>query len=153
MTCCNSCKAAPFPLSWAKRTTKPCAPMYCPEIGLHFKSVKRMKKTLKTEEEKDAIVAEYLMGELSYRSLGKKHGIDFRIIHLWVNEFKGISMPKTKKQNVLKEQVVPSDIKTLQEELRKAKLHNELLNAMIDIAEDQLKISIRKKSGAKQLKK
>jgi len=38
----------------------------------------------------------------------------------------------------------------LQEELRKSKLHVELLNTMIDIAEDQLKISIRKKSGTKR---
>jgi hypothetical protein len=38
----------------------------------------------------------------------------------------------------------------LQEELRKVKLQNELLNAIIDIAEDQLKINIRKKSGTKR---
>lgn len=43
-----------------------------------------------------------------------------------------------------KETELPTDIKKLQEELRKAKLHNELLNTMIDIAEDQLKINIRK---------
>jgi hypothetical protein len=42
------------------------------------------------------------------------------------------------------------DVKKLQEELRKAQLHNKLLNAIIDIAEDQLKIDIRKKSGTKQ---
>lgn len=36
------------------------------------------------------------------------------------------------------------DVKALREELRKAKLYNELLNTMIDIAEDQLKIDIRK---------
>jgi len=41
-------------------------------------------------------------------------------------------------------------VKQLQEELRKAKLHNKLLNAIIDIAEEQLKIDIRKKSGTKQ---
>lgn len=108
-----------------------------------------MKKTLKTEEEKEAIIAEYMMGEVSYRNLGKKHGIDFRIIHLWVNEFKGISMSKTKKQNGLTKQAVLGDLKTLQEELHRAKLHNELLNTMIDIAEEQFKISIRKKSGTK----
>ena len=42
------------------------------------------------------------------------------------------------------------EVKQLQQELRKAQLHNKLLNAMIDIAEDQLKIDIRKKSGAKR---
>ena len=40
---------------------------------------------------------------------------------------------------------LPTDVKQLQEELRIAKLHNELLNAMIDIAESELKVDIRKK--------
>jgi len=38
----------------------------------------------------------------------------------------------------------------LEESLRKEKLHNELLNTLIDIAEKKLKISIRKKYGTKQ---
>jgi hypothetical protein len=41
-------------------------------------------------------------------------------------------------------------VKQLQEDLRKARLHNELLNAIIDIAEKELKIEIRKKSGTKR---
>jgi hypothetical protein len=60
-------------------------------------------------------------------------------------------VPKTKTQiQPISAEPLPTDVKTLQEELRKAKLHNELLNAMIDIAEDQLKIDIRKKSGTKR---
>jgi hypothetical protein len=45
---------------------------------------------------------------------------------------------------------ISKDVKQLQQELRKAQLHNKLLNAMIDIAEEQLHIDIRKKSGTKQ---
>jgi len=41
-------------------------------------------------------------------------------------------------------------VKELQEDLRKARLHNEPLNAIIDIAEKELKIDIRKKSGTKR---
>jgi hypothetical protein len=33
---------------------------------------------------------------------------------------------------------LPTDVKQIQEELRKLKLHNELLNAMIDIVETEL---------------
>jgi len=40
------------------------------------------------------------------------------------------------------------EVKRLREELRKADLHNKLLNAMIDIAEEQFGIPIRKKHGA-----
>ena len=47
-------------------------------------------------------------------------------------------------------EAMPSDVKTLQEELRKARLHSELLSAMIDIAEEDLGLPIRKKYGAGQ---
>lgn len=57
--------------------------------------------------------------------------------------------PKVNKQSEQPDQL-PTDVKQLQEELRKAKLHNKLLNAIIDIAEDQLNIDIRKKPGTKQ---
>lgn len=110
-----------------------------------------MKKTGKTAQEKDVIITEYLLGEKSYRQLGAQYNIDFRLIHSWVRKFQGKSVPKSKTQiQPISAEPLPTDVKTLQEELRKAKLYNELLNAMIDIAEDQLKIDIRKKSGTKR---
>lgn len=111
-----------------------------------------MKIGLKTEQEKEAIISEYLLGGITYRSLGEKHGIDFRIVHSWVTKFKGKKMRNSKRTTKLIEikEELPSDVKRLQEELRKSKLHNELLNAIIDIAEEQFKINIRKKSGTKQ---
>lgn len=114
-----------------------------------------IQKALRTAQEQEAIVVEYLTGSIGFRKLGVKHGINFRRIHLWVKKFQGnvLKKPKaiTSKQPVSKEETsLPTDVKQLQEELRKAKLYNELLNAMIDIAEDQLKIDIRKKSGTKR---
>lgn len=105
---------------------------------------------------KEAIIAEYLAGEISYRKLSAKCGYDFRTIHKWVQAFQGkkrirkvaVKIPKT---TLLTEQeALSTEVKQLQVELRKERLHNKLLNAMIDIAEDQLKIVIRKKSGAKR---
>ena len=114
-----------------------------------------MRKSTKTIQEQEAIIAEYLTGELSFRKLGEKHGVDFRVIHYWVSQFQGKIV--TKKKSKEKKQAdttfqdnLPTDVKQLQEELHKAKLHNKLLNAMIDIAEEQLNIDIRKKSGTKQ---
>jgi len=68
---------------------------------------------------------------------------------MWV---KGKTVHKPKKTNNKNGETdqLPSDVKILQEELRKAKLNNELLNAIIDIAEEQFKINIRKKSGTKR---
>ena len=113
-----------------------------------------MKKSDKTIQEQEAIIAEYLLGDTTYRKLGAKHGVDFRAIHHWVTKFQGKPVkrlkPKSKPDESLPKEELPTDVKQLREELRKAKLHNKLLNAIIDIAEEQLKIDIRKKSGTKQ---
>jgi len=113
-----------------------------------------MKTKGKSIQEKEAIIAEYLLGNTSYRKLGKKHEVDFRVIHSWVAKFEGIPLRKEKsiklKKQEAAEEILPVDVKQLQAELRKAQLHNKLLNAIIDIAEDQLKIDIRKKSGTKR---
>lgn len=113
-----------------------------------------MRKSEKTVHEQEAIIAEYLLGDTTYRKLGAKYGVDFRAIHHWVTRFQGKPVrklkPKIKSTDDLLQEELPTDVKQLREELRKAKLHNKLLNAMIDIAEEQLKIDIRKKSGTKQ---
>lgn len=105
---------------------------------------------------KEAIIAEYLAGETTYRALSVKYGYDFRTIYQWVMAFQGkkrvrkvvVKVPSTL---LLPEQKpLPVEVKQLQAELRKERLHNKLLNAMIDIAEEQLEVSIRKKFGAKQ---
>ena len=49
--------------------------------------------------------------------------------------------------------VLPTEVIELQKQLAQERLHNKLLTAMIDIAEKELKISIRKKYGTKPLKK
>lgn len=113
-----------------------------------------MQKTDKTIAEREVIISEYLLGGTTYRKLSTKHGVDFRIIHHWVSRFQGNQVkqakPKIKLQDALPKEELPIDVKQLQEELRRARLHNKLLNAIIDIAEEQLKIDIRKKSGTKQ---
>lgn len=112
-----------------------------------------MIKSLQSIQEKESIVAEYLLGNHTYRQLGKKHNIDFRIIHSWVMKFKGKSKPPSPTENPsLPESGSQKSIEVLhlEEALRKEKLRNELLNAIIDIAEKELKISIRKKSGTRQ---
>lgn len=115
-----------------------------------------MKSIFKSDLEKEAIVSEYLLGGGSFRFLGKKYGIDFRSLHSWVMKYKGNKKAKLKKgpssECLLSpaSPTLPTDVKQLQEELRKARLHNELLNAIIDIAEKDLKIDIRKKSGTKR---
>lgn len=103
--------------------------------------------------DKEALVAEYLAGKISLRKLSAQYGIRHQKLHKWVQRFQG----RLKKKMALKmfdstsnPEPIPTEIKQLQRELFKAQLHNKLLNAMIDIAEEQLHINIRKKSGARQ---
>jgi len=102
--------------------------------------------------EKEAIIADYLTGNSSYRKIGIKYGIDFRLVHSWVMKYQGKKRTYIPKVKERKEEAAPlsNEVKQLQQELRKSQLHNKLLNAMIDIAEEQLQIDIRKKSGTKQ---
>lgn len=107
--------------------------------------------------QKEAIIAEYLAGGTSYRKLSAKYGIKHQWIHNWVQAYQGRSRKKIKVNHLNgqtgrthKTKPDSSEIKKLQKELIKAELHNKLLNAMIDIAEEQLGVPIRKKSGAKQ---
>ena len=110
----------------------------------------------KQNNNKEAIIAEYLAGGITYRGLAAKHGFSFQTINNWVLAFegkKGIKKVAVKqRQSILsaQQEPLPIEVRQLQKELRKAQLHNKLLNAIIDIAEDQLKIDIRKKSGARQ---
>jgi transposase-like protein len=108
------------------------------------------------EETKGAVVAEYMAGGVTLRGLEKKHGINFRTIHRWVKECEGAKGPeelaegRSRRALVVKETELSADVRRLRKELEEARLYNKLLNAMIDIAEEQFEIPIRKKSGAKQ---
>lgn len=106
------------------------------------------KKTIN----KETIIVEYLTGDSSYRKIGNKYGIDFRLVHSWVMKYQGKKRKNSPnpKEQIVNEAPLSNEVKQLQQELRKAQLHNKLLNAMIDIAEEQLHIDIRKKSGTKQ---
>jgi len=101
---------------------------------------------------REAIIAEYLTGDYTYRQLGAKHGIDFRRIHYWVSNYKGNIKPKKKVVKNENPTVASSaDVKRLEAELRKAKLHNEVLEEMLNLSEQLTGIELRKKFGTRQL--
>jgi len=49
------------------------------------------------ELEKVSIVAEYLTKDVSFRELGQKYGVRYPTIHAWVQEFKSVIQPVSKK--------------------------------------------------------
>lgn len=107
-----------------------------------------------SEQKKESIITEYLTSEISFRALGQKHGIDFRMVHQWVQRYKGKMKIKPNKPSKAKPvnnpDDLPTDVKQLQAELRKARLLNEVLTEVINITEAELGRPIRKKSGTKR---
>jgi transposase-like protein len=105
---------------------------------------------------RERIVAEYLLGGASYRTLGEKYGINFYQIRRWVLKHEGQMKKPSKVKSVKpskdlqKDLPLSNDVKELQAELRKARLEKEVLLEVIKIAEEELGIPIRKKAGTRQ---
>ncbi|HLL44157.1 MAG TPA: hypothetical protein VK369_13505 [Segetibacter sp.] len=107
---------------------------------------------------KQAIIDEYLFGGISYRRLSKKYTIPRATLHEWVRDFTGIAIVKQGRENAVilsamelkQSEELPKEIVALQKQLAQEKLHNKVLTAMIEIAETELKIPIRKKYGTRQ---
>ncbi len=107
-----------------------------------------------TNSIKESIIAEKLTTKISYRAIGTKYNLKFQTVHQWVQEYQGKmrnrkSEKKVKPNALTSVDQLPTDVKKLQEELRKARLLNEILNEVINVAEEELKIPIRKKFGTK----
>lgn len=100
------------------------------------------------------VVKEYLLGEISIRSLGSKYGYAASTIHKWVMKDRSQSRKHEKlvasKIALRKKEDMPDDVKELQEELRITRIRLQLMEAMVDIADEQLGTQIRKKVGARQ---
>lgn len=109
------------------------------------------------KEKRREVVEEYLGGGVTLRDLSRKYGVGRTTIHRWVKISEAVGgVEELERQEergeltVKQKRELPTEVKQLRKELEEARLYNELLNAMIDIAEDQLGVPIRKKSGAKR---
>ena len=116
-------------------------------------------------------VREYLVDGIPYRSLAKKYGVSRSTINKWVLVHQGIhdiprchkqvsydlqqkKLGKRSKQPV---QQLQSDLEkkitVLEKQLQWEKLRSMALDTMINVAERELHIEIRKKPGTKQSEK
>ena len=117
---------------------------------------------------KTQIITEYLTTGTGFRVLAEKYGINRTTICKWVAIHQGIhnlpptekqqryltsSMNSSRKKSATQEESVKEleqKITALEKQLEWEKLRSEALNTMIDIAEKDLNIQIRKKPGAQQ---
>ena len=61
-----------------------------------------------------------------------------------------VSLPVMTEKERLKQEILLKRVKQLEKQLEDAQMKNIALETLIDVAEEQLKITIRKKAGAKQ---
>ncbi len=113
------------------------------------------------DELKLKVVQEYLHTGIGLEELQKRYSIPSNTsIYNWMVKF-GLSKPDLegiKLDNAMeketgktrKEKALESKVKQLEKELEYEKLRTHALDTMINIAERELKIPIRKKSGVKQ---
>lgn len=123
-------------------------------------------------ELKDQIIQEYLATGCGYRKLEKKFGFSRTTICKWVQVYQGIhNLPPTdlqhkhyldpmeRKEKSLqtgsteKEHELLQKITALQKQLAHQELRAEVLDTLINVAEKQLNIFIRKKPGTQQSSK
>jgi transposase-like protein len=121
---------------------------------------------------RELVVQEYLERGASYRGLAQKYRIGQTTVYRWVKKHQGIhnlpltvrqqkyfisSMESPSQKKALPEQQsdkgLEEKIAALEKQLHWEKLRADALDTMITIAEKQLDISIRKKSGNPRSKK
>ncbi len=122
-----------------------------------------MKRNVKyySDDFKYQVVQEYLSSDLTQEELLKKYSIGGNSsISKWMRKFGLLDEPvkrkthhttmKKGKKKSPEEITLEAKVKELEWSLEHEKLRSLALDTMIDIAENKLNISIRKKSGTKQ---
>jgi transposase len=114
-----------------------------------------------TDDFKLQVVHEYLETDQSQKALKEKYKIGGKNnITKWMRKFdlqapsdRQIELQRAmtkEKEKTTYERELEAKVQKLEEELRYEKFRTLALNTLIDVAERDLKISIRKKAGAKQ---
>ena len=119
---------------------------------------------------REQAIHEYLVEGKTYRQLAKKYDVSRSTINKWILIHQGIhDLPRSKRQHSydlqqMTRKKIPKPpvpltpdteekIRQLEQQLAYEKLRADALDTMINIAEKQLHIDIRKKSGAQQSNK
>lgn len=98
-----------------------------------------------------AVVSQVEKGELTYKQAQKKYGIQGRsTVLVWLRKFGTLDWSRPNLLSMAKSKETPAQtIKRLEKELADEKLRNTVLNAMIDISDNQYGTQIRKKYSPK----
>ena len=105
---------------------------------------------------KKEVVKEVILGQISREGAKRKYGIGGSMtLPRWISKYEWM-IPKPKEDEEVGEKskaALAVEIELLKRQLAYEQLKSEAYETMIKIAEQEFKIPIRKKSGAKQFKK
>ena len=110
-----------------------------------------------SEEFKLKICEEYLKGNEGIRSLEKRYGLGNSRLTIWLKSY-GMGIRKTiylplgimaAKKSQVGNPIEDPSLKLLRKQLQDALLEKELYRRMVEVAERELQLDIRKKSGTK----
>ena len=128
--------------------------------GVEIRKVQLDTRCYRTEMEKRGICEEYLDGYLSKEALRRKYQIHGKSAILkWLRAYGYLDAnrqePRTSMSDLMEDdyQSLQVRIKQLEEALKQSQLESEAWQKMIEIAEKEYKIAIKKKSNTKQSKK
>lgn len=128
-----------------------------------------IERKVYSEALKRKVAESYYSSNESLSTVAKRYGVHKHNVDLWAKKYKGEFAPQaTVRQEIttfgavtntklsMKKKLTPEQmaqrIAELEQKLEHEKMHRITLDTMIDIAERDLNIAIRKKSGAKQSK-
>jgi transposase len=101
--------------------------------------------------DKELIIQEYFQEKISYGKLAQRHSLPKQTVWQWIKQYKNEHESIFRSSNeVQPENIEHGGLNDYRKALEKSKLEAKLWKSMIDIAEKELGIDIRKKFGAKQ---
>ena len=103
------------------------------------------------------LVREIVSGRMSQKEAVERfdfgNNSSFATLGNWIKDYSpsiAVTLPVMSEKERQKIEALQKQLKLLEKQLEDAQMKNVALETMIDVAEEQLKIKIRKKSGPKQ---
>ena len=108
-----------------------------------------------SEEFKKEVVKNFEQGKFSVSQLSRLYSLDFQLIYNWIYKFssfneKGYRIVEMKESSTSKLKMLEQKVKQLEQMLGQKQIKIEFLEKMIEIAEKDLHIDIKKKSSTPQ---
>jgi transposase-like protein len=116
----------------------------------------RRARKMNEEKIRQQVIVEYLSGDTSLRKLAAKYNYDHNLIYRWIMAHQRLNRkgrllnPGAVITALPESDPMSTDVEWLQEELRLSQIRILLLEATIDISDEQFGTSMRKKVGARQ---